>query len=249
MMGASALADALALAEYGLAVFPCLPSKAPACPQGFKRASRDPAAVRELWRRWPSSLIGIATGIPSGLAVLDIDAGKGGGAWWAAHRAALPETRTIRTRSGGLHLWFRHLPGLRCSAGTIAPGVDVRAEGGYVIAWHRAGLPVLRDAAPAAWPAGLISPAAKPSIRRTDPPRVPDDAQLAALLRFLAAAGEGERNKRLFWAGCRMAGMVASRFMTRGEAESLLLPAGRMLGLSELETGRTVRSALAGGRA
>jgi hypothetical protein len=34
-----------------------------------------------------------------------------------------------------LHFFFQHAPGLRCSRGLIAPGVDVRADGGYVIWW------------------------------------------------------------------------------------------------------------------
>jgi hypothetical protein len=55
--------------------------------------------------------------------------------WWFSHRDRLPLTRVHRTRSGGLHLIFRHVPDVRCSAGRIAPGIDVRGDGGYIIWW------------------------------------------------------------------------------------------------------------------
>ena len=150
------------------------------------------------------------------LAVLDIDAKHAEAhSWWEAHRAQLPQTRTIRTRSGGLHLWYRDAPGLRCSVSMIAPGVDVRATGGYVIAWHAAGLPVLRDGPLPTWPEWLL-PVQTMAIRRaSEQPRVPDDRQMAALVRFVASAPAKQRNNRLFWAACRMAGMVASRLLTR----------------------------------
>jgi hypothetical protein len=61
-------------------------------------------------------LIGIPTGETSGLDVLDIDARNGGAAWLGEHRRELPQTRVHRTRSGGLHFFFRHEAWLRCSA-------------------------------------------------------------------------------------------------------------------------------------
>jgi hypothetical protein len=126
--------------------------------------------------------------------VLDIDAKHGEAhAWWATHRDQLPPTRTVRTRSGGLHLWYRDAPGLRCNVGAIASGVDVRATGGYVIAWHVAGLPVLRETSLAPWPAWLRLPALAPSHRDREPLRVPDDRQTVALVRFVALACTGRR--------------------------------------------------------
>ena len=66
--------------------------------------------------------------------------------------AAVTPTRPHRTRSGGLHLIFGHYDGLKCSAGKIARGVDVRADGGYILWWPAAGLPMLSDAPIAPWP-------------------------------------------------------------------------------------------------
>ena len=179
---------ALRLAEDGFATFPCNRSKAPACPHGFRDASTDAAAIRALWQRHRGELVGVATGAVSNLAVLDIDAKHAEAhSWWEAHRTQLPQTRTIRTRSGGLHLWYRDAPGLRCSVSMIAPGVDVRATGGYVIAWHAAGLPVLRDGRCNL--AGMVVAEADCGHQRApEQPRVPDDRQTAALVRFVASS-------------------------------------------------------------
>ena len=246
----SALTSALALAREGAHVFPCLDTKAPACPGGFKAATADPAALAELWRRYPGPLIGIATGNMSGLSVLDLYAKhRAARDWWGEHRTRLPRTRTIRTRSGGLHLWFLHAPGLRCSVAKIGPGIDVRADRGYAIAWDAAGLPVLLDTPPAPWPEWLDAPTPHRPQRAPEQPRVPDDEQARRLLRFVRGGTEGERNNRLFWAACRMAAMVNSRLMTEGDAERLLLPAALETGLPEAASRATIASAFATGRA
>ncbi len=91
----TAVPAALALAGRGFAVFPCRPNKAPACPHGHLDATRDPAAVRDLWRRWPGDLIGSPTGTVNGFDVLDIDPRHGGDVWHASHKD--------RLLSGGEH--------------------------------------------------------------------------------------------------------------------------------------------------
>ena len=153
----AALLQALAVIDQGLACFPCCADKRPTTPHGYKDATCDRVVVQELWKRHPGHLIGVATGEISGLDVLDIDPRHGGDVWFAEHKHRLPSTRVHRTRSGGLHLLFRHQQGMRCSAGRIAAGVDVRADGGYVIWWPAAGLPVLSDMPMAAWPAWLCA--------------------------------------------------------------------------------------------
>ena len=96
----------------------------------------------------------VPTGSASGFSVLDVDKGKGGGDWWAANKARLPATRKHRTRSGGIHCLFIHRAGLLNSVSKIAPGVDVRASGGYVIWWPAHGFAVV-DLPLAAWPEWL----------------------------------------------------------------------------------------------
>lgn len=129
--------------EYRLPVFPCRPDKRPYTASGFKDATTDPARIAEWWQRWPSALIGLPTGATSGLVVLDLDRSKNGtpdGFEWLHDfeetHGRLPETMVATTPSGGEHHYFELPEGLTVptSAGTVAPNVDVRGDGGYVIA-------------------------------------------------------------------------------------------------------------------
>src|SRR5262249_25388954 len=66
--------------------FPCARNKRPSCPHGFKDATRDPAALQELFTRYPGSLIGVPTGVVSGIDVLDLDPKHAQARdWWAAN--------------------------------------------------------------------------------------------------------------------------------------------------------------------
>jgi hypothetical protein len=113
---------AFRLAAAGYPVFPIAASKRPTCPHGFKDAATDVADIRRLWRDHPGPLLGVPTGKVTGLFVLDLDTTMHTAAaeWLERHAPYLPETRQQTTRSGGLHLFFRHVEGLRNSAGRIA---------------------------------------------------------------------------------------------------------------------------------
>lgn len=150
------LSAALELANTGTPCFPCLADKRPATPKGFKDATSDPTRLDELWRQYPGALVGIPTGEASGVDVVDVDPRNGGNIWLNDVQVQLPITRVVETRSGGWHLYFVHETGIRNSAGRIAPGVDVRGEGGYVIHWPAAGFRILCDAPIAAWPTWLF---------------------------------------------------------------------------------------------
>jgi hypothetical protein len=84
------------------------------------------------WQEWKNAeLVGVQTGSTNGFDVLDVD-GSAGLDWYDRNFDAIPETWAQSTRRG-MHLFFRAAPGLRCSISGIAPGIDVRAGGGYVI--------------------------------------------------------------------------------------------------------------------
>ncbi len=154
---------ALALARRGLPVFPCAASKQPCIARheggrGFHDATTEPHEVIRLFAHSAARLIGVPTGARSGIDVLDIDPRHGGHLWEAENRARLPETRIHATRSGGRHRLLTHANGVVNSEGRIAPGVDVRGAGGYVIWWPAHGCTVLSDAPVAAWPPWLLVP-------------------------------------------------------------------------------------------
>lgn len=183
----SAYQAALAVADEGVRVFPCKADKKPACARGFLAATSNP--FEHWWNNAP--LVGMPTGAASGYDVLDLDLRKGADVWWEANKHRIPATRTQHTRNGGLHIYFKVQHGLRNSVELIAPGVDVRAEGGYVIRWDAAGLP-LEDAPVADWPAWLLADLATPARTAAESPAAalarlaaPSVAAVAALLERL----------------------------------------------------------------
>lgn len=124
--------------KHRLPVFPCALTKRPLTENGFKGASTEIKQIERWFSSSSAELIGVPTGKISGIAVLDIDKAKQEGAsdgftWLKDNEEKLPDTHKVRTQNGGLHLYFKHTDELRSSAGTIAPGVDIRADGGYII--------------------------------------------------------------------------------------------------------------------
>ena len=138
----TALEQALAYAASGWPVFPCREAgplrKRPYVARGFHAATRDPEIIGAWWRQWPAALIGVPTGSAgSGFVVLDIDVKNPRANGFDSLEdlgIVLSETPMVHTSSGGLHCLFANPEReLKCSAGLIGPGLDVRAEGGYVI--------------------------------------------------------------------------------------------------------------------
>lgn len=241
------LDTALVLAAEGLHCFPCSSNKRPTCPNGFLDATTDPKELDALWTN-PGPLVGVRSGANSNIDVLDIDVGHPEAlAWWTSNRAQIPTTRVHRTRRRGLHLLFRHHPGLRCSIGRLAKGVDVRAEGGYFVWWPAAGCAVLNDGPVAQWPAWLLALLQPPAQAKNRCLVVPDERALAGLVRLVANAREGERNQVLFWAACRLGEMVATRLLNSQLAIALIADAAVHAGLPRFEAERTARSGLCAG--
>lgn len=120
--------------------------KHPRTPHGLKDAARDEAQMWKWWTCWPDANVGIITGIHSGLVVLDIDPRNGGEESLEAlerKHGALPPTVVSRTGGGGQHIFFQH-PGTPIKSGSLVAGVDVKADGGYVVAspsTHASGQP------------------------------------------------------------------------------------------------------------
>jgi hypothetical protein len=130
---------AMRYVELGWKVFPCRAgAKQPATTHGLLDATGDLDRVAAYWARVPDANVAIRTGQESGIIVIDIDSDTGGFDSLAALEAAkgsLPTTASVVTPRGGQHFYFRH-PGheIRNTAGIVAPGIDIRGDGGYVLA-------------------------------------------------------------------------------------------------------------------
>jgi len=127
-----------AVLEYvaaGIPVFPCNSAKAPLTTNGFKDAATDQRQIRQWWQRWPKAMIGMPTGRASGIDVIDIDVKPDEGINGLEFLPKWPTMSPIivETPSGGRHLYFRASEKVRCTTDVIAPGIDTRGEGGYVI--------------------------------------------------------------------------------------------------------------------
>jgi hypothetical protein len=116
-------------------LFPLRPrSKVPATPNGFKDAVAQSARASE----FEGYNVGLRTGAESGIVVLDVDKKHGGleslHTLLDAHGYDWAETLAVVTGGGGRHFYFQH-PGhpVRNRAG-ILPGIDIRGDGGYVVA-------------------------------------------------------------------------------------------------------------------
>jgi DNA polymerase I len=177
-------------------------------PHGVTSATTDEALIKTWWRQWPDANVGVATGADSGIFVLDVDARHTGITSrdsLATRHGSLPPTIERVSGDGGGHQVFAH-PGapvrIKNSDGAIAPGLDIRGDGGYIIAppsvhasghlyeWKEGHSPKDRSPVPApAWLLELISHTGqqRQSTSTTGEP-IP----------------EGQRNTTLFKHACAM---------------------------------------------
>ncbi len=171
------------------------------------------------------------------------------------HGFSVPDTVTVSTPSGGFHLWFAGREGLRVgnSAGRLAPGIDVRGSGGFLVgpgSWTPKGVYRLLtkpDTAVAPCPAGLLALVQKPAERPVRPAsRVrpgPVNARVTGLVAAVLAAKSGQRNDVLFWAACRMAEAAGAGAVGSDEGRELLLSAADRIGLDYSEAAASIDSA------
>lgn len=176
------------------------PGKHPRTPRGCLDASTSPEVIRGWWARWPAANVGVATG--GGLVVVDIDPRHGGDDAFDDLRGKLgahPDTVEALTGGGGRHIYLAAPAGVsvRNSAGVLGQGIDVRGDGGYVVAppsvhangrayaWEASSRPgeVAVAAAPEAWLAAMT---ARPRLRVLAGGTTGD------------AIPEGKRNETLF---------------------------------------------------
>lgn len=208
---------ALWYAELGYPVFPCAPGrKIPLTEHGLLEATTDTEQITTWWTQHPDANIAIRT---DGLIVIDIDIDGEGNAWLTGEPAKLADLEAAPlslTPRGGRHYFFRQ-PGDRAwrnTAGRLAPRVDTRANGGYVLV-----APSGAEGKPYAWQAE--HELSMPPQRLCEPP-----AWLVAMLDAHAASNgvttnntsanaipEGQRNETL----ARLAGAMRRVGMSQAE--------------------------------
>lgn len=110
--------------------------KHPRTKNGLKDATTDCEVIRRWWAKWPAANVGIITGRASGIVVLDLDeGGEEALAALCAQMGELSKTVEAMTGSGGRHLYFSAPEvAVSNSARKLGPGLDVRGDGGYVVA-------------------------------------------------------------------------------------------------------------------
>ncbi|MFD7610920.1 bifunctional DNA primase/polymerase [Streptomyces sp. NPDC059828] len=278
------LTAALAAAERGWHVFPLRPQdKRPAlhgaavcpgigdCAGGHRkweeRATNDPDRIRRAWSTLPFN-VGIATG-PSGLLVVDLDKPKSKGSadtpcGVTTFRAlceragqAVPATHTVRTASGGAHLYFTVPQGVRLAntAGKLGKLIDTRGWGGYVVAAGSitpTGSYTPVDPIPPlplpGWLYALLAPRQASQGLMAVPSSSRASRYAAAALRAESAsvqyAPQGERNATLLAAARALGRFIAWGDLPRDVVEEALQSAGECSGLSERQCRATVRSGL-----
>jgi putative DNA primase/helicase len=243
------LSLALSLASAGVPVFPCKPeNKRPYTSNGFKAASIFPHVIQRWWSDWPDALVGMPTGERTAVWVLDQDSYKGATEADLPH--FLPPTRTVRTRSGGRHYYFRHV-GLGNSPGRLPTAWDVRGQGGFVLVPGNPGYVLEHDIPPAGapdWLLALIRPL--PYVPRLSQPYAPSqhdhyvDAALRAELVALAGATPGRRGTVLNSTAFKLGTFVGAGALDRAEAEHGLMDAAHGCGLVVVDGERAVRATI-----
>src|SRR5581483_8736250 len=206
--------------------------------RGGQRRGRDPAVVGQLARRQRR---------------------------YPDRRGPLPACRTVRTGSGGRHFYFAH-PGFDVPNDTgrrLGPGIDIRGDGGYVIAPPSLHVSGGRYAVaahggqivpPPGWLAELLKrpePEPHPTRTRAAVSVEHGDAWARAAmhgeLQRLHDATPGIRNSTLNRVSFRLGQIIGAGLLDHREIEQSLIQAGVSVGLGEREVARTVESGLTAG--
>jgi hypothetical protein len=161
-------------------------SKVPIINDWVNAASTDEATIRAWWDQYPDAGVCIVTGRETGLWVLDVDVADGKEGLESLRKLIeenggekLPETLVARTPSGGYHYYFAYPDDAEIhnsASNHLGPGLDVRGEGGQVVAppttrgencyrWADGRAPWSAEALPApGWLLSLVKDTEKPLI-------------------------------------------------------------------------------------
>lgn len=270
--------DPLAIAARGLAVFPLPPGgKVPVIKDWPNRCVREPETIARHWRTGDNIGVGCKANNLLGLDLdrhhAEADGIAAFGALCEQHGQPWPETFTVRTWSGGLHLyfWAPRERALGNSSNKLAKGIDTRgpgkdSKGGYLVApgsvFEGRAYEIARDLPVIdlpGWVAELLDPPA-PAPRPVGPlPLVNNRYAFVALQgevqRILDAPrggpGQPGRNDQLNRSAYALGQMVGAGMLSETTAEVALKAAADAVGLvaddGERQVDATIRSGLTAG--
>lgn len=252
--GPNMKAEALRCAQRGWHVFPvysvrdgvCTCRKGTACEDnsgkhprtvnGLNDATTARRTIAAWWSKWPDANIGVATGAVSGLFVLDVDPRNGGDDsldLLISQHGPLPDTVEVLTGGGGRHIYFAYdgVEGIKNSSSKLDPGLDIKTDGGYVVAppsmhisggryeWEASSHPSDETLAPP--PKWLVDALTETtgSPPSSDSGSATGDRIDPAVI--LAGVPEGERDDSIYKYACSL----RARDVPQSEAEVLVLTA------------------------
>lgn len=257
---------AISYAKAGWFIFPLLArEKMPAISRkdggkGLHQATNDVDRIEKWWTKHPDHNIGLSVGA-SGLYVIDVDGERGENALkdLLEQHGPLPDT-LCQITGKGFHYFFKHPEDLELgnTASKLAPGIDTRGYGGYVV------LPpsIHPDGGVYAWKDQDIVPAQLPEwisegvkqVVWIPPTHTPSAYSINVhpyvrrvwenVQGTLQSAQPGTRNNALNIAAVKMGHWIASNSIDRNRVELELELIARNLGLTDHEIRETLRSGI-----
>lgn len=231
-------------AQHNIKTFPVKrQGKSPLCPHGFNDASADKVVLQEWNKQFPECNIGIPTGAVNNIFVVDVD-GESGDLSLMALENAYGKLNAPTVNTGkGKHLYFK-MPenvDIKCSTSKIAPHIDIRGNGGYVVAppsihpngnkytWVNFDFSQDFPNAPE-WLINLITN--------------PAESNFEDLLEEIATSSEGMRNTTLLGNAIKICNSANKQFLDMENIKNDVIDAGIASGLSRAESERTVNNAM-----
>lgn len=182
-------------------------------PHGVKDATTNPETIRRWWASVPLANVGIATGGQLRLLAVDVDPRAGGDASLCdlveAHGCEWLDTFSVKTGGLGNHFIFTLPTGTEVHRGKLSPGIDVKGEGGYLVAapsLHASGrnYVIEKNTYAAAAPAWLVEELTR--AHDIAPATVVAFQENSSYRERGGLIAEGERNDRLFRISCALWG-------------------------------------------
>ena len=237
---------AMFYAQKNIKTFPIKrQGKSPLCSKGFKSATTDKVVLQEWNNKFPNCNVGIPTGQINNIFVVDVDGKQG---FESLNRLELIygklDAPTVITGKGK-HLYFKMPENveLKCSTSKIADHIDIRANGGYVVAppsIHENGhqytwenfIPNQGFPEAPSWLISLITNAEKQPL------------PVSGVLEEISNAPQGQRNDTLYKRSLSLIARAMRENLNIADIKENIINAGMLSGLSKEEATKTFDNAL-----